>query len=293
MRRILKLLVLAAVVAAGVAWVLTAPSKVSSDTYAGLTADAEKGEAVFTAAGCASCHHAPRSEDKLLLAGGQPFASDFGTFYAPNISSHPQAGIGGWSVEDLANAVTQGVSPKGQHYYPAFPYVAYSKITPQDLTDLHAYMMTLPADATPSKPHDVGFPFNIRRSLGGWKLLFASDDYVIDVPPDLERGRYLVETLAHCAECHTPRNALGALDEARWMGGAPNPSGRGTIPPLTPDALDWSATDIAYYLETGFTPDFDSAGGHMAAVVDNFMKLPAEERQAVADYVKALPALAN
>ena len=293
MRRILTGLGLAALVAAGIAWVLTAPSSVSSATYSALTGDAERGQSVFTAAGCASCHHAPGSEEKLILAGGQPFASDFGTFYAPNISPDPTAGIGAWSMEELANAVVHGVSPAGKHYYPAFPYVAYSKIAPQDLADLHAYMMTLPADATPSKPHDVGFPFNIRRSLGGWKLLFASDDYVLDVPPELERGRYLVETLAHCAECHTPRNSLGALDTARWMAGAPNPSGRGTIPALTPNELVWSAEDIAYYLETGFTPLFDSAGGHMAAVVDNFSQLPAEDRMAVALYVKALTAPAQ
>ncbi|MGR3578507.1 MAG: c-type cytochrome, partial [Sagittula sp.] len=131
--------------------------------------------------------------------------------------------------------------------------------------------------------------FNIRRSLGGWKLLFFSDDYVMPAG-DNERGRYLAETLAHCGECHTPRNALGGLDKGRWLAGAPNPSGQGTIPALTPDKLTWSATDVAYYLETGFTPDFDSVGGHMAEVVDNFSKLSAEDRTAVANYIKALPA---
>ena len=105
----------------------------------------------------------------------------------------------------------------------------------------------------------------------------------------LDRGRYLAEALGHCAECHTPRNALGGLDRGRWMGGAPNPSGKGTIPNLTPAALKWSAPDIAYYLETGFTPDFDSVGSHMVAVVENFAKLPPEDRAAVAAYLKALP----
>ncbi|BBU56840.1 diheme cytochrome c-type [Mameliella alba] len=235
------------------------PNRVDAARFDGLTGDAARGETVFTAAGCASCHHAKGSEDKLLLTGGMEFVSDFGTFYAPNISPHPEAGIGGWSFEDFANAVTRGVSPEGQHYYPAFPYTAYTKMQDQDLSDLWAYMQTLDPSDVASKPHDVGFPFNIRRSVGGWKFLFMSDDYVIEAA-DNERGRYLVETLAHCAECHTPRNPLGALDKARWMGGAPNPSGSGTIPALTPDKLDWSAADVAYYLESGFTPSFDAVG---------------------------------
>lgn len=289
MRRLLKLLVPAAVIAAGIGLWITAPARVDSADFDTLAGDSARGKAVFTAAGCASCHHAPEGDDKLVLAGGQAFASDFGTFYAPNISPSA-AGLEGWTLVDFANAVTKGVSPSGQHYYPAFPYTAYSKMTDQDVADLWAYAQTLPASDTPSKAHDVGFPFNIRRSVGGWKFLFASDDWVLDVPAELDRGRYLVEALAHCAECHTPRNALGALDTARWMAGAPNPSGRGTIPALTPDKLQWSREDIAYYLETGFTPEFDSVGGHMAEVVDNFSKLPAEDRLAVADYLKALSA---
>jgi len=290
MRGVVKLLAAVAVIGAGVGLWITAPDRVDPERFSTLTGDAARGETIFTAAGCASCHHEPKAEDKLILTGGMAFPSDFGTFYAPNISPDPDQGIGGWSVEDLANAVTRGVSPKGQHYYPAFPYTSYAKMKDQDLVDLHAYLQTIPASATPSKPHDVGFPFNIRRSLGGWKFLFFSEDWVTEANAEQERGRYLVEALAHCAECHTPRNALGGLDKSRWMAGAPNPSGQGTIPALTPDKLDWSAEDIAYYLESGFTPDYDSVGGHMAEVVDNFAKLSAEDRTAVAAYVKALTA---
>lgn len=288
MRSFLKVLVPIAIIAVGIGLWLTAPSRVDAARFEALTGDPARGETVFTAAGCASCHHAPDSEDKLVLAGGQAFPSDFGTFYAPNISPS-EAGIGGWSIVDLANAVTRGVSPEGEHLYPAFPYTSYTKMEDQDVADLHAYIMSLEPSDTASKPHDVGFPFNIRRSLGGWKLLFFSDDYVMPAG-DNERGRYLAETLAHCGECHTPRNALGGLDKGRWLAGAPNPSGQGTIPALTPDKLTWSVTDVAYYLETGFTPDFDSVGGHMAEVVDNFSKLSAEDRTAVANYIKALPA---
>lgn len=260
---------------------------------AGLSGDPAKGETVFIASGCASCHAAPNAEGdaKLVLAGGQRFASDFGTFIAPNISTDPEAGIGAWSLEDFASAVKKGVSPDGQHYYPAFPYTAYSLMRDQDVVDLWAYWQTLPADATPSKPHEVGFPFNIRRSVGVWKLLYVTDDWVMTeaATPEIERGRYLVEALAHCGECHTPRDALGGLDRSAWLAGAPNPTGRGTIPSLTPEDLTWGPIEIAYYLETGFTPEFDSAGGHMVAVVENFAKLPASDREAVAAYLKALP----
>lgn len=298
MRKLLKLLVLAAVVAAGIGWFVTAPSALPNDAFDGVSGDPARGETVFTAAGCASCHMAPGAEDeaKLVLAGGQRFPSPFGTFLAPNVSMDPEHGIGDWTARDLGNALLHGTSPDGQHYFPAFPYTSYAKMADRDIADLWAYMQTLPASDTPSQPHEVGFPFNIRRSLGGWKTLFLKSDWVMqgdDLGPELTRGRYLVEALGHCAECHTPRNALGGLDLNRWMAGAPDPSGKGTIPALTPDKLTWSATDIAYYLETGFTPEFDSAGGHMAHVVSNTAKLSAEDRTAIAAYVKALEAPAK
>ncbi|MFD1341864.1 c-type cytochrome [Litorisediminicola beolgyonensis] len=291
-RFLLGLVVLGALIAAGGLWI-TRPATVDAELYADLAPDPERGARVFTAAGCASCHAAPDAEGeaKLVLAGGQRFPSEFGTFLAPNISSDPEAGIGDWSLTEFASAVTLGTSPDGAHYYPAFPYTSYTHLAPQDVTDLWAHMQTLPADPTPSQPHEIGFPFSIRASLGGWKLLYLDDSYVMTDPEGdtLLRGRDLVEALAHCGECHTPRTALGGLDRSRWLAGAPNPSGKGTIPALTPDELTWSETDIAYYLETGFTPDYDSAGGHMVAVIENFAKLSADDRAAVAAYLKALP----
>ncbi|WP_417526113.1 c-type cytochrome [Marinovum sp.] len=295
MAKALKVLIPAALVAAGVAWFVTAPQTLAEDEFSSADgADPERGEMVFNAAGCASCHAAPgaKGDDKLVLAGGQSFPSPFGAFTAPNISPDPEHGIGGWGIQDLANALLHGVSPEGQHYYPAFPYTSYTNMGDRDIVDLYAYLQTLPPSAEASKPHEVGFPFNIRRSLGGWKFLFFKDDWVMngnDLGADLTRGRYLVEALGHCGECHTPRNALGGLDRSRWMAGAPDPSGKGTIPALTPDKLTWSETDIAYYLETGFTPEFDSVGGHMVAVVENMAKLSGEDRAAIAAYVKALP----
>jgi mono/diheme cytochrome c family protein len=281
----------AALAAAG-GWWLTAPQPVDPARLTGLTADAGRGQAVFHAAGCASCHMAPgaQGDARLVLAGGQRFETPFGTFVAPNISSDPTQGIGGWGVQALADAVMAGVSPEGAHYYPAFPWASYASMAPQDMVDLHAYMATLPADATPSQPNDIGFPFNIRRGIGLWKLAFAGDGPVLDLPDLTEaeqRGRYLAEVLGHCGECHTPRDALtGAPDTSRWLAGGPDASGKGKVPNITPAALDWTAAEIAEYLNSGFTPDYDSAGGHMALVVSNFARLPASDRDAVAAYLK-------
>ena len=293
--RVLRWLVGLGVVAAAALWVLARPDPLSEAEVAGLTGDAARGEAVFWAAGCASCHMAEgaKGEAQLVLSGGQRFPSDFGTFIAPNISQDPTHGIGGWSLLDLANALTRGVSPEGEHYYPALPYASYAKMRLQDVADLHAFLQTLPADPTPSQPHEIGFPFSMRETLGIWKLLFLSKDWALagNVTPTVDRGRYIAEALAHCGECHTPRNALGGLDTARWLGGAPNPSGQGRIPNITPGKLGWSAAEIVQYLTTGFTPEFDSVGGHMAHVVENMARLPESDRQAVAEYLLAVPSV--
>ncbi|MGO4914818.1 c-type cytochrome [Pseudogemmobacter sp. W21_MBD1_M6] len=280
------------VAGAAAAWVLSAPD-VTDPALPVPMGDAARGALVFTAAGCASCHVAPGATETAqpVLSGGQRFASDFGTFIAPNISTDVDQGIGAWSTLDLLTALRHGTSPAGQHYYPALPYAAYSRMTDTDVADLRAYLATLPADATPSQPHEVGFPFNIRRALGFWKLLFLREDWVLaDAPtPELERGRYIVEALAHCGECHTPRNALGGLQRDRWLAGAPNPNGKGTIPNITPAGLTWSSDEIIEYLTTGFTPEYDTVGGHMVAVVENLAKLPDSDRAAVAAYLKAIP----
>lgn len=291
----IRALAIVAVLAGGSAWILTGGSQLSESdlAVAATDGDATAGELVFWAAGCASCHAAEGAtgDAKLVLAGGQRFGSDFGTFVSPNISSDPSAGIGGWSLAQFATALRNGVDPQGRHYYPAFPYTSYIHMTDRDIADLWAFMQTLPADATPSQPHDLSFPFSIRRGVAIWKWMHLNDVFVMQVADTetVARGRYLVEALGHCAECHTPRDAFGGLAKDRWMAGAPNPSGQGQIPNITPAALDWSETDIAYYLATGFTPDFDSAGGHMARVVQNLANLPDSDRQAIAAYLKALP----
>lgn len=286
-----------AVAAAGAGWWITEPDRLPAGTFAGLTGDATRGELVFTAAGCASCHMAPKAEGdaRLVLSGGQLFPSDFGTFVAPNISPDPDYGIGRWSVDDLGNALMRGVAPDGSHLYPALPYASYAKMQPQDVADLHAYLMTLPPDTSRGQDHHLGFPFNIRRSLGVWKAIYLDDSFAVqgDLTEAESRGRYLAEALAHCGECHTPRDMLGGMDRSRWLAGAPDPSGQGRIPNITPAALTWTEGEIVEYLTSGFTPDYDSAGGHMVHVVENFARLPESDRAAVAAYLKRVAAVAE
>lgn len=290
--------VLAALLGGAAFWLLTRPNPLDAATLAAMPAgDAARGETVFWAGGCASCHAAEGAtgEDKLRLGGGRRLASDFGVFVAPNISPHPEDGIGGWDAADLANAMMRGVSPEGAHYYPSFPYTSYARMTLGDIADLSAFLATLPAVEGSAPGHELGFPFSLRRGVGLWKHAFLSDAPAIAIDesdPVMARGRYLVEGPGHCAECHTPRNFAGGLELARWMAGGPNPEGRGRIPDITPGENgigSWSAGDVAYYLETGFTPEFDSVGGSMVAVQANMAMLPASDREAIAAYVVALP----
>ena len=295
MRRIVILLLTLGLIGFAVFWYLTRPTPLPALAFVGLTGDPARGAPVFWAAGCASCHMAPdaRGDAQLVLSGGQKFPSDFGTFVAPNISPDPDQGIGGWDLPAFANAVMRGVSPDGQHYYPVLPYAAYTKMALQDVADLKAFMDRLPASATPSLPHDIGFPFTIRRGLGLWKMLFLKPDWVIagELTAPQTRGRYIAEAMAHCGECHTPRNPIGGLRRGLWLSGAPDPSGKGTIPNITPGKLDWSGDEIVEYLTSGFTPDFDTASRQMVHVVENMARLPETDRQAIAAYLKVLPAI--
>lgn len=289
MRRLIAALVVVALIALGL-WVwATHPTPRDAADLDGRDGDAGRGEAVFWAAGCGSCHAAPdaEGEELLVLTGGQRFESPFGTFIAPNITPDPEHGIGGWNFEAFANAMLYGISPGGRHYFPAFPYTSYTRADPQDVADLWAYWQDLPYSDTPDTPHEVGFPFNIRRNLGIWKRLFMDDGWVVegDLTPQEARGRYLAEALAHCGECHTPRGALGGLDRSQWLAGAANPAGDGRIPDIRPATLGWSQSEIAGYLQSGFTPDFDVAGGSMAAVVRSLSNLPREDLDAIAAYL--------
>ncbi len=279
---------------------LTAPGRVDASAMPGGAPDLVNGERIFLIGGCASCHSAAEAtgEARLSLGGGRRFATPFGVFVAPNISPSEQ-GIARWSAADLATAMRRGVSPDGRHYYPAFPYTSYARMTLEDIVDLKAYLDTLPPVARANEPHEIGFPFNIRRGLGLWKLLHLYPSPVAareGLSDAARRGAYLVEGPGHCGECHTRRDSSGGLDLSAWLAGGPNPDGPGVIPNVTPHAnglAAWSEADIAYYLESGFTPDYDSVGGAMVDVIRNTSQLPPDDRAAIAAYLKALPALPN
>jgi len=278
---------------AGIFWILTIPKIVSRSELGPHTADLENGRILFHAGGCASCHAIPKQEDKSRLGGGLPLPSAFGTFYAPNISSDPTDGIGQWTEAQFVTALKEGTSPSGEHLYPAFPYTSYRQVAVDDLRDLFAYLKTLPAVAGRTPDHQLPFPLGFRRGLGIWKLLFLDGGKFRPDPqksPAFARGAYLVNGAGHCAECHSPRNVLGAVIAGLRFTGGPNPAGRGWVPNITQQELkDWSEPDIANLLETGETPEGDRVGSLMAEVVRSTAQLPAQDRAAIAAYVKSLP----
>jgi mono/diheme cytochrome c family protein len=297
MRRAAVLTTLAIVVLAlGAAFhVVTMPSGPAQGELPTREADLANGEVMFHAGGCASCHATPEQEDRRRLGGGLPLKTPFGTFRVPNISSDTQQGIGAWSELAFVNAMLRGVGRDGQHLYPAFPYTTYQRMKVDDVRDLFAFLRTLPAEATPSAPHELTFPFNVRRALGLWKLLYLDGKAFAPDPANsaqLNRGAYLVEALGHCGECHSPRDVFGGIISERRFGGGPDPEGKGWVPNITPhpDGIaTWSANDIVYLLETGLTPDSDAVGSTMADVVLNTARLSAEDRAAMAAYLKTLP----
>jgi mono/diheme cytochrome c family protein len=292
-RRILLATTLAGAAALALYWRLTAVPAAAVLGASAHAPDLANGLTVFNAGGCSSCHAVPGQPDRLRLGGGLAIVSRFGTFYPPNISPDPVDGIGRWTEAEFVAAVTKGISPDGFHYFPAFPYTSYQHARVEDVRDLFAYLKTLAPVSGRVRDHEVPFPFNIRRNLGVWKWLYMDGKPLM---PDAarsaswNRGAYLVGGLGHCAECHSPRDALGGIIAAQRFAGGPDPEGEGWVPNISQKGLgDWSEKDIAYFLETGATPDGDSAGGAMARVIKNTSQLPAADRAAMADYLKSLP----
>lgn len=280
-----------------VTFLVTRPTGLSPGALPAHTVDIANGERLFHAGGCVSCHASTGADSNPpLLGGGLGLDTPFGVFRVPNISPDRVHGIGNWTMLDFVNAMHLGISPDERHFYPAFPYTSYTHMRFEDLMDLKSYLDTLPSSPDANQPHELKFPWNIRAGIGVWKLLNLDPAPVVPVPADnpaLARGRYLVEGPGHCGECHTPRNWSGGLDRSRWLAGAPNPEGEGTVPNITPDKAgleSWSQKDIEYYLESGLTPDFDTVGGSMVEVQENMALLPAEDRAAIAAYLKAVPA---
>ena len=292
-RRIFLSAVLAGAAVFGIYGWLTAPPVILAVTTPAYTPNLANGQTTFNAGGCSSCHAVPGQPDRTRLGGGLAIPSPFGTFYAPNISPDPVDGIGRWTEAEFVGAVTQGISPAGFHYFPAFPYTSYGHASVTDIRDLFAYLRTLAPVSGKVRDHDVPFPFNIRRNVGIWKWLFLDGKPLV---PDAarsarwNRGAYLVNSLGHCAECHSPRNFLGGIIAAQRFAGGPNPEGEGWVPNITQKGIgEWSETDIAYFLETGQMPDGDSVGGSMVRVIRNISQLSSEDRAAIAEFIKSLP----
>jgi len=260
--------------------------------------DVTRGAQVFWAGGCAACHASPGSPADAVprLGGGRELNSRFGTFRMPNISPDRVHGIGAWTYRQFVDAMRRGVSPSGQHYYPAFPYTSYARMRPGDLADLWSYLKSLPPVARPDRPHALRFPYSQRRLLGPWKRRYLRPGPVMTVPGGavVARGRYLVEGAGHCGACHTPRDAMGGPDYDRWLAGSDTAGGYGA-PNITPAnaflAESGTAEIAAALLPARTHRQSGRYGSAMQAVRRDLAHLPAADRLAIAAYLKAIPAV--
>jgi mono/diheme cytochrome c family protein len=262
------------------------------------TGDAARGEYVLRAGGCAACH-TQAEEAGPPLAGGRPLETPFGTFYAPNITPHPEHGIGRWSAEDLWRALREGEGPGAVHYYPVFPYPSYAAMRREDSDALHGYLMGVEPQAVPNREHDLPWYLRWRVAARIWKWLFLDTEPFTpraDKSGEWNRGAYLVTALGHCGECHSPRNLLGVVERDRHLAGNPDGPEGSAVPSIRSDTEEgiasWSVKEVMEYLKSGMDPDFDFAGGAMAEVIeDNTEHLTDADRRAIAVYLKDLPAL--
>lgn len=281
---------------AALTW-LFRPIPTYSDTdFANITGDPIAGEIVYRTSNCFGCHASnPLDPRKVtVLSGGKTFNGPYGTSVVPNISGDQSAGIGAWSKADFANAVARGVRPDGRVLLPVHPSSSYYKATRQDLADLFAFIRTLPDSPNIPEASDLKFPFNLEITARFWRWLRHKPNYATPVMDDPEymRGRYLVEALGGCANCHTPRTIFGTLDTGRWMAGrnprSYDPVGALRSKNLTPAGLSWTKDEIVNYLQQGHSPAFEPARGPMAAITVNMLHVPTEDLAAIATYLKAL-----
>jgi mono/diheme cytochrome c family protein len=262
------------------------------------TSKVERGKYLLHAGGCIGCHTDKQTLKAKgpILGGGRMLKTPFGTFFGPNITPHPEHGIGRWSKAQFKRALRHGRSPTGENLYPAFPYTSFTRMTDGDIEALWAYLRTVKPVDRPSKPHDLKFPYNIRFLVTFWKWLnFRSGPFVPDPSKSKvwNRGAYLVTALGHCGECHTPRNALGGLKRRLWLSGSSG-GPAGSAPNITPDKKtgigNWSAEDIASALKLGMLPDGDFVGGEMTEVIEySTSQLSDADLKAIAAYLAALP----
>jgi mono/diheme cytochrome c family protein len=254
----------------------------------------ERGHYVLYAAGCIACHTA-EDDGAKPLAGGRALKTDFGTFYPPNITPDEATGIGSWSEEDFAAALTQGVSRDGDALYPAFPYTSYAGMRKEDVSDLFAYLKSVEPVRNEVPDHDLKFPYNIRWGLGLWRKLYFDPKPFVPDPAKSEawnRGAYLVNHESHCGECHTPRNFMGAMQAGNRLAGGRGAEGD-KIPNITQGKSGigkWSRNALVSFLKSGFLPNGDVVGGSMYDVItDSTSHLTDADREAIAAYLMDLP----
>lgn len=256
----------------------------------------QRGGYLIRAGGCISCH-TDRKHGGSLLAGGREMDTPFGTFVTPNLTPDKVTGIGNWTDQDFLRALLAGEGVHGEELYPVLPYTSYSRMKVEDALAIKAYLGSLTPVSSGVFAHRLKFPFSWRGLMKGWKLLFfappvpLSDDKTMDAA--WNRGHYIVTVLGHCGECHTPRNLFGAPDTSvNLRGNRYGPDGwkvPALVGPSKSNFTQWSVEEIAEYLKSGVKPDFDSAQGPMAEVIEDDTKhLTDEDRLAVAHYLKSL-----
>jgi mono/diheme cytochrome c family protein len=235
---------------------------------------------------CATCH--TRSGGRPF-AGGLALSTPFGTIYSTNITPDPATGIGAWTSRDFQRAMQEGVDRAGRHLYPAFPYDHFTRVSDADVAALYAYTMTRDPEHAEVRANELRFPANLRSLIGAWKALyFERGAYRSDPQHGAEwnRGAYLVEGLGHCDACHTPRNALGAEDRRRELGGGEAEGWHASSLTLTsPAPVPWTAEQLFVYLRTGHEAQHGIAAGPMGPVVRNLAGVAPDDVRAMAIYI--------
>jgi mono/diheme cytochrome c family protein len=254
--------------------------------------DAKRGAYVFAAADCESCHTDKKAKG-AFLAGGPPMVTDFGTFFAPNITPDKKSGLGSWTYDQFHRAMREGKGKDGELLYPVFPYPSFTGMADQDIADLWAYLKTVPASAQPSKPQAAKAPYGIRPLLTGWRVLYFHEGPLKPqggLTPEQQRGRYLSEAVVHCQECHSPRNGLGAIEADKAYAGNPKGPDNQDAPNITPTGIGkLTQSDLQDMLKSGVTPDGDYLGSGMGDVVQGTGKLTQADRDAIIAYIRTLP----
>jgi len=274
---------------------VTAACFLVAATIAAQETSIERGEYLLHAAGCITCHTEDK-DDAIPLAGGRALETPFGTFFSPNITPDRETGIGDWTDEDFLSALWNGVSPTGKHYYPAFPYTSYTGMSKVDVLAIKTYLFSREPTRRVNRENELPWYMFTRLAPGAWKLMnFESKRFEPDPDRDeiWNRGAYLVRHLAHCGECHTPRNKLGKLLADRELTGNPDGPGGEKIPDITPNRETgigrWSMDEIEFFMQLGMLPDGDFAGSIMSEVIDdNTGNLTAADRHAIAVYLKTV-----